>query len=415
MHMALISGGALLLLAGSAVPADAAAGMRFYSTGGWFMGGVNVPVRRHRATTVKKSEPKKETRFGEMPRGPLQLVVSINTQKVTLFSNGVRIAQGPVSTGVPGHPTPMGVFSVIEKDRYHHSNIYSGAPMPYMQRITWSGVALHEGVLPGHPDSHGCIRMSHDFAMKLWPITKLGVRVIVARDELTPTEFAHAKLFVPRLKPAEPQTAISATEGAAQPAAKLAEAADRVLGDAAPDPKAAPVSSDAVKPSLTVDPPKPLVPGYKATDQPVKSTGQVAVFVSRKEKKVFVRQGFVPLFELPVAIDDPDQPLGTHVFTAMEVTEDGIGVRWNLMTVPTDPSVSVEHRHSRGRSKEPPKPVVHGKPPSTAAQALDRIHLPQQAVDRIGELLVPGSSLLVSDEGLGRETGRGTEFIVLTR
>ena len=72
----------------------------------------------------------------DMPNGPLQLVVSIGTQKVTLFSNGVRVAQGPVSTGVPGHPTPLGVFSVIEKDRYHHSNIYSGAPMPYMQRIT---------------------------------------------------------------------------------------------------------------------------------------------------------------------------------------------------------------------------------------------------------------------------------------
>jgi L,D-transpeptidase catalytic domain len=420
--MALISGVALSLLAGSALPADAAAGMRFYSTGGWFMGGMNVPVRRHRATTVKrgKSEPKKETGFGEMPKGPLQLVVSINTQKVTLFSNGVRVAQGPVSTGVPGHPTPMGVFSVIEKDRYHHSNIYSGAPMPYMQRITWSGVALHEGVLPGHPASHGCIRMSHDFAKKLWPITKLGVRVIVARDELTPTEFAHAKLFVPRSKPAEPQTAMNAaTEGAAQPTANLADATiehpDRVLSDAAPDPKATPVSSDAVKPSSTVDPPKPLVPGYKATDQPVKPAGQVAIFVSRKEKQVFVRQGFVPLFELPVAIDDPDQPLGTHVFTAMAETEDGTGMRWNLMTVPTDPSVSVEHRHSRGRSKEPPKPVVHWKPPSTAAQALDRIHLPQQAVDRIAELLVPGSSLVVSDEGLGRETGRGTEFIVLTR
>src|SRR5499427_263407 len=345
--------------------------------------------------------------------------VDQHTQKVTLFSNGVRVAQGPVSTGVPGHPTPMGVFSVIEKDRYHNSNIYSGAPMPYMQRITWSGVALHEGVLPGHPASHGCIRMSHDFAMRLWPITKLGVRVIVAHDELTPTEFAHAKLFVPRSKP-EPQTTMNvATEGATQPTANLAAATiarpDRVLSGTAPDPKAAPVSSDAVKPSPTVDPPKPLVPGYEATDQPVKSTGQVAVFVSRKEKKVFVRQGFVPLFELPVAIDDPDQPLGTHVFTAMEVTEDGIGVRWNLMTVPTDPSVSVEQRHSRGRSKELPKPVVHGKPRSTAAQALDRIHLSQEVVDRIGELLVPGSSLVVSDEGLGRETGRGTEFIVLTR
>jgi L,D-transpeptidase catalytic domain len=415
LRIALISSVALALVVGSALPADAAAGMRFYSTGGWFMGGMNVPVRKHRATTVKreKSEPKnkteKKTGFGEMPKGPLQLVVSINTQKVTLFSNGVRVAQGPVSTGVRGHPTPMGVFSVIEKDRYHHSNIYSGAPMPYMQRITWSGVALHEGVLPGHPASHGCIRMSHDFAKKLWPITKLGVRVIVARDELTPTEFAHAKLFVPRSQPAEPQTAMSAaTEGAAQPKVELTEAMiahpDRVLSDVAPDPiKAAPVSSDAVKPSPTIDPPKPLL------------TGHVAVFVSRKEKKVFVRQGFVPLFELPVTIDDLDQPLGTHVFTAMEVTGDGSAMRWNQMTVPTDPSVSVEHRDSRRRSKDPPKPVVPGKPPSTAAQALDRIHLPQQAVDRIGELLVPGSSLVVSDEGLGRETGRGTEFIVLTR
>jgi L,D-transpeptidase catalytic domain len=343
------------------------AGIRFYSAGGWLMGGMNVPVRKHRATRVKreKSEPKKETGFGEIPKGPLQLVVSINTQKVTLFSNGVRIAQGPVSTGVRGHRTPMGVFSVIEKDRYHHSNIYSGAPMPYMQRITWSGVALHEGELPGHPASHGCIRMSHDFAMRLWPITKLGVRVIVARGELTPTEFAHAKLFVPRSKPVEEQTAMNAaTEGAAQPTAKVAEATiehpDHVPSDAAPDPiRAAPMSSEAVKPWPTIDPPKPLVPRYKMTDQPVKPTGQVAVFVSRKEKKVFVRQGFVPLFELPVAIDNPDQPLGTHVFTAMEMTEDGTGMRWNLMTVPTDLSASVEHRDSRRRSKDP-SPVVQG-------------------------------------------------------
>jgi L,D-transpeptidase catalytic domain len=418
-----VAGVGLALLAGSAQPADAAAGVRFYSTGGWFMGGMSVPVRKHRATTVKreKSEPKKETGFGEMPKGPLQLVVSINTQKVTLFSNGVRVAQGPVSTGVRGHPTPTGVFSVIEKDRYHHSNIYSGAPMPYMQRITWSGVALHEGDLPGHPASHGCIRMSHDFAKKLWPITKLGVRVIVARDELTPTEFAHTKLFVARSKPAEAQTALSGlTEDASRPTTKFAEAAiehtDRVPSDAAPDPiKAAPVSSESVNRPSTVDPPAPLVPRYKVTDQPVTHTGQVAVFISRKEKKVLVRQGFAPLFELPIAIEDPDQPLGTHVFTAMEVTDDGIGVRWNLMTVPTDTSVSVEHRDGRRRSKEPPKPIIHGKPPSTAAQALDRIHLPQEAVDRIGELLVPGSSLVVSDEGLGRETGRGTEFIVLTR
>src|SRR5262249_19750182 len=213
-------------------------------------------------------------------------------------------------------------------------------------------------------------------------------------------EFAHAKLFVPRSKPAEPQTTMNvATEGAAQPTANLAEATialpDRVLSDAVPDPMG---SSDAVKPSPTVDPPKPGLPRNKATDQSANPAGQIAVFASRKEKKVFVRQGFVPLFELPVEIEDSDQPLGTHVFTAMEATGDGSGMRWNLITVPTNLSISVEHRDSRRRSKELPKPVVHGKPPSTAAQALDRIRLPQEVVDSIGELLVPGSSLVISDE-----------------
>ena len=427
LRLALISSAALALLAGAAQPAAAQFGTGFYSGGGWYGGrSYYAPARRHRSSAAKlkgeKSDAKKETGFGEMPKGPLQLVVSIGTQKVTLFSNGVRVAQGPISTGVPGHPTPLGVFSVIEKDRYHHSNIYSGAPMPYMQRITWSGVALHEGVLPGHPASHGCIRMTHEFALRLWGITKLGVRVIVAREELAPSEFTHANLFVPKPKPAEPQVTTNvATEGAGQATTKMAEAtvADpkRVVSDAASDPvKAAPAGSDPAKPAQTDDPLKPLVPRYKAADQPVKHPGQLAVFVSRKEKKVFVRQGMVPLFDMPVTIDDPERPLGTHVFTALGETGDGTGMRWNLMTVPSNGAAPVEQRDSRRRGKEAPKPVVHyGHPPSNAAQALDRIHLPQKAIDRIDELLVPGSSLVIADDGLGRETGRATEFIVLTR
>jgi hypothetical protein len=143
------------------------------------------------------------------------------------------------------------------------------------------------------------------------------------------------------------------------------------------------------------------------------------VFVSRKEQKIFVRQGFVPLFDMPVVIDQPDQPLGTHVFTAMEVIDNGSGMRWSLMTVPTEASASTEQRDVRKKSKEAPKetpnPAARLKPPATAAQALNRIQIPQEAVDRIGELLIPGSSLVVSDEGLGRETGRYTEFIVLSR
>src|SRR2546430_5771843 len=179
--------------------------------------------------------------------------------------------------------------------------------------------------------------------------------------------------------------------------------------------EAAPGGSDVVKPAPTVDPAKPVAPPIKAAEQPIKRAGQVAVFVSRKEQKIFVRQGFVPLFDMPVVIDQPDQPLGTHVFTAMEVTDNGSGMRWNVMTVPTEPSASAEQRDARKKSKDAPKPAARSKPPATAAEALNRIQIPQEAADRIGEILIPGSSLVVSDEGLGPETGRYTEFIVLSR
>jgi hypothetical protein len=412
----------------------------------------------------EKAEPKKDPGFGEMPKGPQQIVVNIGTQKVTLYSNGVQVAQGPVATGMPGHPTPLGVFTIIQKDRYHHSNIYSGAPMPYMQRITWSGVAIHEGALPGYPASHGCIRTSHDFASKLWPVTKLGVRVIVTRHEVAPVEFAHAKLFVPKQKPAEPRVAMNgATDGASirlaqattqdaasdatgaivpvqlEPVPTPPAPADQLKTVEAPveppkavevTPAAAPASpadaapaDDFVKPAPTDDPVKPAVaPRTKSADQPAKLAGQVAVFVSRKEKKIFVRQGMVPLFDMPITFDNPDQPLGTHVFTAMTVTDNGAGMRWNLMSIPTDPVAMVEERGNGRRksnepAKQPAKPVVHlqAKPASSAAEALARIQSPQEAVDRISEILIPGSSLVVSDTGLGGETGRDTDFIVLTR
>src|SRR5262249_15222125 len=172
LRAALVSGAALSVLASLATSAQAQRRTMFYDAGWYGRSPYGPAVYAPRASVGgrsarsaseprrEKAEPKKDPGFGDLPKGPLQIVVSISNQKVTLFSDGVQVAQGPVSTGVPGHPTPMGVFSIIEKDRYHHSNIYSGAPMPYMQRITWSGVALHEGVLPGYPASHGCIRMS---------------------------------------------------------------------------------------------------------------------------------------------------------------------------------------------------------------------------------------------------------------
>ena len=111
------------------------------------------------------------------------------------------VATAPISTGTAPNPTPHGVFSIIQRNRHHRSNIYSGAPMPYMQRLTWSGIALHQGVLPGHPASHGCIRLPEQFANFLWNTTKMNTRVIVARDDVEPRDIVHAKLFQPKAVP----------------------------------------------------------------------------------------------------------------------------------------------------------------------------------------------------------------------
>jgi hypothetical protein len=127
------------------------------------------------------------------------IVISIPKQRISLYGADGFHAQGAVSTGRTGFPTPTGVFSIIQKNRYHRSNIYGGAPMPFMQRITWSGVAMHQGVLPGYPASHGCIRLTHKFASELWGMTRMGVRVIVTPDDAQPAEVAHAALPAPNM------------------------------------------------------------------------------------------------------------------------------------------------------------------------------------------------------------------------
>src|SRR5262249_30676533 len=110
-------------------------------------------VKPNRLVVAAREKPNDVT---AQAKGLLSVIISLDKQRLTLYSDGQPIAHSHISTGVPGHPTPTGVFSVIQKDRWHHSNIYSNAPMYFMQRITWSGVAMHEGVVPNHPASHGC-------------------------------------------------------------------------------------------------------------------------------------------------------------------------------------------------------------------------------------------------------------------
>ncbi len=120
------------------------------------------------------------------PHGPLLLIVSVATQRATLYRNGIPIAITTVSTGRPGHRTPTGVFTILQRKVEHYSSIYDNAPMPYMQRLTWGGVALHGGSLPGYPASHGCIRLPHDFARLLFGVTRLGMTVIVTDEAAVP-------------------------------------------------------------------------------------------------------------------------------------------------------------------------------------------------------------------------------------
>jgi lipoprotein-anchoring transpeptidase ErfK/SrfK len=184
------------------------------------------PMVRH--TEKKKGAVAERKDTSAKPQGAVIIAISISRQQVKVYDTNGFFAEAPVSTGMKGHPTPMGVFSVIQKQKWHRSNIYSGAPMPYMQRITWSGIAMHAGVLPGYPASHGCIRMPDAFAIKMYGWTRMGARVLVTPGEISPASFTHPLL--PSTK-VVPPAQVSADERVAPQGAK----ADKGAADKAPE------------------------------------------------------------------------------------------------------------------------------------------------------------------------------------
>ena len=349
-----------------------------------FWPGHYAPFKHKHHHRQTNSESAKNAQPEDPPKGPLQIIISIADQRVSLFDNGALIARSSVSSGTQGHPTPLGVFSVISKQRWHRSNIYSAAPMPYMQRITWSGIALHAGVVPGHPASHGCIRLKNDFAIRLWHLTKRGTRVIIAHDDVQPVEITNPHLFQPKAVSGSPefQTATVAGKSTLVSDAESSEATSLQDSGSAPAGVA----------------PKKIVP--------------ISVFVSRKLSKLFVRQGFSPLFDAAVKIENPEEPLGTHVYTAMEFQSEGAPIRWTVVSIPD------EFPRIEGATKErkaPAKQTTLSVPsPDKANAVLNRIEIPQETVERISELLTPASSLIISDNGFSHETGKDTDFIVVT-
>ena len=341
----------------------------------------STSVKRHRDAVRDRSQREQTQAAG--PHGPFHVVISLSKQRLTLYDKtGAAVAHAPVSTGVPAHPTPTGVFSVLERRKWHQSNIYSGAPMPWMQRITWSGIALHAGELPGGPASHGCIRLPAKFARTLWNTTRVGARVIIVQDDLEPVAFSHPSLLAlkPEPPPPPPAEAPSANPGASE--LTMSPAA----GDAG---SAATVQTVAVVDAASAVDASPAREARKRAKRsaPKLRPGPVSVFVSGKTGKVYVRKGFEPIMSAPVTIERPDEPLGTHVFTALAYEADGTTLRFSAAKVSGE---------------------------SAGAAVLDRVTLPPEVVERVSKLMTPGASIIISDKGLGHETGRGTDFIVLT-
>ncbi len=174
---------------------------------------------------AKQARPPVEATAPREAGEPIMAIVSIKSQRVTFYDADGWILRAPVSTGTTGRETPAGVFAVIEKDKDHHSTMYDDAWMPNMQRITWNGIALHGGPLPGYAASHGCVRMPFGFAEKLFDKTQIGMRVIISPNDAAPVDFSHPALFVPKAEaiaaaPARADTLAREAAEAARPPTK---------------------------------------------------------------------------------------------------------------------------------------------------------------------------------------------------
>jgi hypothetical protein len=214
------------------------------------------------------------------PDGPLLIVASITEQVAYVYRNGVRIARSSVSTGRPGHRTPTGVFTILEKEVHHTSSIYKGAEMPYMERVTWGGIALHAGDLPGYPDSHGCVRLPLEFSKLLFGVTMKGATVIIADTHSTPAETVHPGLFF----------AQSGEES------------------------------------------EPIAAGQFEWHPDNSPTGPVSLIVSTADKTVYVYRNGVEIGRAGIANPKVVSPLNDRVFSTLQGTDANGHLRWVQVT-----------------------------------------------------------------------------------
>lgn len=382
-------------------------------------GSVSAAVARDNAADAEK-EPARET--------PLHMLVSIKEQKIKVYRGLDLIEVSPISSGKRGHSTPTGVFSILEKRRKHFSNLYDNAPMPFMQRLTWSGIALHVGKLPGYPASHGCIRLPRAFAKSLYSMTERGMHVVVTRDAASPQSIRHDVLPQPYV----PATEIASLSGDTIEADPALRGAIQPANLQASLPVAQPENPHFDRPLRMIITPQKLPSkmrvlqrllnqmGYNAgpvdgvvgrktraairlyqegADLPV--TGQITdALVARIHKEagyekphnaiLRVRRKFSDIYSAPVSVKNIDQEIGTHVYTALDFEQGDNSVEW----------IAVSAEGERGGQSD---------------DLLNRIEMPDKVAKELSKMLTPGTSLTITDRSFKRNTGLGTDFVVITR
>ena len=390
---------------------------------------------------------------------PIMAIVSIKSQQVVFYDADGWILRAPVSTGTKERETPAGVFAVVDKEVDHRSNMYDDAWMPHMQRITWNGIALHGGPLPGYAASHGCVRMPFGFANKLFDKTRIGMRVIIAPEDPVPVDFSHPALLVPKAEaivaaPARAETlareaaeaakaadeAKKSAAAAARETASLAAslrkltslkaradaelaAADKALAAAKTDEakqraeerrqKAVSRVAEAGKQLDTATADAKSKPDAAAAKEAVKaaearkaSTAKaaldaklavvpVSIYISRATQKLYVRRNTQKRW-----------PDGGEVFDfSIEVP---VTIRNPDKRIGTHVFTAMARKDAGLRWT-----AVTIDDADDAKGALDRITIPQDVIDRIGPTVLPRSSIVVSDEPLSKETNYRTEFVAV--
>jgi len=375
-------------------------------------------------------------------------IVSIKSQHVTIYDADGWILRAPVSSGTKGRETPSGVFTVLQKDKDHHSNLYDDAWMPNMLRITWSGIALHGGPLPGYPASHGCVRMPYGFAEKLFDKVRMGMRVIIAPNDAEPVELSHPALFVPKPEaiaaiPARVETLARAADEAARTATEAKNAAAAAAREAAPltaslrKLKGLKTSADAAlaRAEKALDTAKSDDAKARAEEQKQKAADKVAELqtqldtaeadakskldaaaaaqdaakaaeAKRADAAKTAREAKVALEPVSVFISRQTQKL--YVRRGYEqILEVPVTIRDQDKPIGTHVLTAVAR--AEGGLRWTAVTIDSG---DNAKAALDRISIPQEVLDRIAPTAMPRSSLIISDEPLNRETNQRTEFVV---